>query len=51
MEVRYDMDNRVLIVDDEPTSLLLLGKHLELAGYEVLKAIDSAESARDERRP
>lgn len=38
------MDNRVLIVDDEPTDLRLLHKHLELAGYEVLTATDGLEA-------
>ena len=38
------MDNRVLIVDDEPAALRLLGKYLELAGYEVLTATDGLEA-------
>lgn len=38
------MDNRVLIVDDQPADLSLLGKHLELAGYEVLTASNGLEA-------
>ena len=35
--------NSILIIDDEPTIRMLLGKILELEGYEVLKAKDRAQ--------
>ena len=36
--------NSVLIIDDEPTIRMLLGRILELEGYEVLKAKDRASA-------
>ena len=32
------MDNRILIIDDEPTIRKLLARMLELEGYEIFKA-------------
>lgn len=39
-------DGRVLIVDDDKASLLLLERHLTLSGFEVLKASNGAEAMR-----
>lgn len=36
--------NRILLIDDEPTIRMLLGRILELEGYEVLKAKDRASA-------
>jgi len=35
---------RVLLVDDEPTIIKMVGKRLELAGYEVLVATDGEDA-------
>lgn len=36
--------NNILLIDDEPTIRMLLGRILELEGYEVLKAKDRASA-------
>lgn len=40
------MDRRILIVDGDPLALDLLGQHLEMAGYEVMRASDGLEAMR-----
>lgn len=35
-------DRRILLIDDDPTLLDLLGEHLERAGYPVAKALDGS---------
>lgn len=40
---------RVLLVDDEPSILKTVGKHLESAGFQVVEAIDGEEALQKAR--
>jgi CheY-like chemotaxis protein len=39
-----DRKRRVLLVDDEPSIIKMVGKRLELEGFEVLVAVDGQEA-------
>ncbi len=39
-----DGTHRILLVDDEPSTVMAIRKRLELAGYEVLTAMDGEEA-------
>ncbi|MHA1266497.1 MAG: response regulator transcription factor [Candidatus Helarchaeota archaeon] len=40
------MDKKILVVDDEPDTVLLATRLLEMEGYQVIKAYDGAEALR-----
>ena len=42
---------RVLFVDDEPSMLKIVGKHLELAGFELVTAINGEEGLLGDAAP
>ena len=41
---------RVLLVDDDPSILKIFGKHLELAGYDVISTINGEDALAEIRR-